>query len=184
MRIMGNYISNPVMGAILSRRSTRDFKRNTQITEAELNTVLEAGIWAPTARNTQQIRFYVIQNREVISTIAENFSRFAFEDGKIRDFSYGAPTFIMLTGKTDSRFLHVDAGIVVANMSLAAESLGLGSLIIGCLKGYFESEDGRNYASSLGIPEDHTFSIGIALGQIATPTPAKPREENRIAFIK
>lgn len=181
---MGDYISNPVMDAIMSRRSIRDFKRDAQIEEAELSTVLEAGVWAPTARNTQHIRLYVIQNRKVISTIAENFSKFAFEDGRIRDFCYGAPTFVMLAGKTASRYLHVDAGIVVANMSLAAESLGLGSLIIGCLKDYFESEDGREYASSLGIPEDYTFSIGIALGKIATPTLAKPREENRITFIK
>jgi len=181
---MGDYISNPVMEAILSRRSTRDFKSDAQITEAELNTVLEAGLWAPTGRNSQQILFHVIQTREIISKMAENFSSFAFDDGKVRDFCYGAPTFIMLSGKTDSKFLHVDAGIVVENMSLAAESLGLGSLIIGCLKSYLESEEGRKYAASLGVPADHTFSIGIALGYIATPTPAKPRLENRINFVK
>jgi nitroreductase len=184
MKIMGDYISNPVMDVVLSRRSTKDYQRGVQISDAELSTILTAGIWAPTARNTQHIRFYVIQNPEVISTIAKNFSDFAFNDGKVRDFCHGAPTFIMLTGKTDSNYRDVDAGIAVENMSLAAESLGLGSVIIGCLKNYFESEDGRKYASTLGIPEDHTFSIGIAVGQIATPPQAKPRVENRITFIK
>lgn len=181
---MSDYTNNPVMAAILSRRSTKDFQRGVQISDAELNTILDAGIWAPTARNAQQVRFFVIQNPEVISTIAKKFSDFSFDDGKIRDFCHGAPTFIMLTGKTDSRYLDVDAGIAAENMSLAAESLGLGSVIIGCVKALFESEEGRKYASTLGIPEDHSFAIGIALGQIATPSQPKPRVENRITFIK
>jgi nitroreductase len=181
---MSETIKNPVMDAILSRRSTRDFKRDVQLTETELNTILEAGIWAPTARNTQHIHFIVIQKPEVIAKIAERFSKNDFNDGKIRDFVYGAPTFIMLTGKKDWKYTHIDAGIVVENMSLAAQSLGLGSLIIGCVKDYFNTEDGRKYAVELGMPEDHVFSIGIALGHIATPTPPKPRVGDRITYIR
>ena len=72
---MSETIKNPVMDAILSRRSTRDFKRDVQLTETELNTILEAGIWDPTARNTQHIHFIVIQKPEVIAKIAEGFSK-------------------------------------------------------------------------------------------------------------
>jgi len=181
---MSDSKKNPVMEAILSRRSTRDFKRDVQLTEEELNTILEAAIWAPTARNTQHIHLIVIQKPEVIAKIAEGFSRHDFNDGKIRDFVYGAPTFIMLTGKKDWKYTHIDAGITVENMSLAAESLGLGSLIIGCCKDYFESEEGRRFALELGMPEDHVFSIGIALGHIATPTQPKPRLGNRITYVR
>jgi len=181
---MSEIIKNPVMDAILSRRSTRDYKRDVQISDEQLNTILEAGIWAPTGRNTQHIRFYVIQKPEIISKIAENFSNFAFNDGKVRDFAFGAPTFIILTGEKDNKWLYIDAGIAVENMALAAESLGLGSLIIGCVKDYFESEEGRKFASELGVPDNHIFTIGLALGHINKPTPPRPRVENRVTIIK
>lgn len=180
---MADIIKNAVTDAMLTRRSIRSYKPE-QISDAELETVLSAGIWAPTARNEQSIKLYVVQSAEVISKIAEGFSTFAFDDGKIRDFAYGAPTLILLYGKTGGRYMETDAGIVVENMSLTAHSLGLGSLIIGCIKEYLQTDAGRAFSSSLGVPEDYSFSIALAVGKTAAPTPAKPRLDGRITYIR
>lgn len=179
---MAEILRNQVVDAITERRSIRSYK-NTQISGSEIATILEAGIWAPTASNRQQICFYVIQDKNKISSISAGFSKFSFDDGKIHDFSYGAPTLIMLFGKTGGRFMEVDAGIAAENMSLAAHCLGLGSLIIGCIKDYIDSEEGRKYAVSLGIPEDQSFGIALALGYTNAPTPPRPRLEGRIKYI-
>ena len=45
-------MENEVLKAIKERRSIRRFKKE-QVSDAELNTVLEAGTWAPTGMGTQ-----------------------------------------------------------------------------------------------------------------------------------
>ncbi len=180
---MSEIISNAVIESILSRRSIRSYT-DAQISDRELETILQAGIWAPTARNAQEINFYVIQNKDSIRELAERYSKYAFNDGKVRNFAYGAPTLILLYGKSGARFMEIDAGIAAENMTLAAHSLGLGSLIIGCIKEYLYSDDGREYATSIGISEDLSFGIALAIGHTNEPTPSKPRLEDRIKYIK
>jgi Nitroreductase len=174
-------IHNAVLDAILSRRSTRSFL-DKQITDAELNTILDAGIWSPTARNQQEIDFYVIQDRNKINLINEKFSS-SLNRENVQDVTFGAPTLVMLFGKKGSRFMRTDSGIAVQNMALAAESLGLGSLIIGCVKEFLDSIEGSELALSLGVPEGNSFCICIALGHIDNTTKALPRRENRVFFL-
>ena len=49
------------------------------------------------------------------------------------NFYYEAPVLILLSAEDGFKWSKVDAGIAVQNMALAAESLGLGSLTIGCI---------------------------------------------------
>lgn len=180
---MADIIRNEVIDAVISRRSIRSYKE-AQISDRELETVLQAGIWAPTARNAQEINFYVIQNKEKINELAKGFAKSKFDDEEVRNFAYDAPTLILLYGKTGARFMETDAGIAAENMSLTAHSLGLGSLIIGIIKEFLYSDDGRKFAASLGIPEDYSFGIALALGYTDKPTPSRPRLEGRIEYIK
>jgi nitroreductase len=55
---------------LLNRRSTRVFK-DEQIKDEELETILEAGRFAPSAMNQQSWHFTVVQNKEVINTLLE-----------------------------------------------------------------------------------------------------------------
>jgi nitroreductase len=59
---------NEVLTTIKKRRSVRSFKPD-QITEAELQTVLEAGIYAPSAGNQQLWHFTVIQDKQVLDQL-------------------------------------------------------------------------------------------------------------------
>ncbi len=178
---MGQTIRNMVTETILERRSVRAYL-NKKITEAELNTVLEAGIWAPTARNQQEIEFYVLKDRKLIDQLSERFSAFANKD-KVQDLSFGAPVLILLYGKEGSRFMTMDAGIAVENMAIAAQSLGLSSVIVGCFKEFMESEEGRKYSESIGVPESFSFCISIAIGYGAESGKAQPRREGRICCV-
>lgn len=180
---MTEIIRNEVVDTVLSRRSIRSYTE-AQISDLELQTILEAGLWAPTARNGQEINFYVIQNKAIIEQLAKGFAKSKFDDEKALNFAYGAPTLILLYGKTDARYMAMDAGIAAENMSLTAHSLGLGSLIIGIIKEYLYSDEGIKFAASLGIPEDYSFGIALALGYTDKPTPSRPRAEGRIKYIK
>jgi hypothetical protein len=49
-------------------------------------------------------------------------------------------------------------------MSLAAESLGLGSLIIGCIYDALNGDKKDYYSKAFKLPENYSFEIAIAVG--------------------
>ncbi len=52
-------------------------------------------------------------------------------------------------------------------MALAAEALGLGSLIIGCIYDALRGEKKDYFAKALRFPEQYEFEIAIAFGHKA-----------------
>lgn len=79
---------------LITRRSIRKYKP-TQITQEELDTVLLAGTYAPTALNRQSPLLVAIQNKEIRDEISRlNGSVFPLE--RPGDPFYGAPTVIVV----------------------------------------------------------------------------------------
>lgn len=70
----------------------------------------------------------------------------------------------MLSAEEGFRWSQVDSGIAVQNMTLAAESLGLGTLIIGCIYDAMYGENREYYLEQLGIPDGYSFTIALAVG--------------------
>ena len=60
---------NETLKTLLGRRCVRKFKPE-QIKDEELNSVLEAGMYAPSGANQQSALFVVIQNKEMLKKIA------------------------------------------------------------------------------------------------------------------
>lgn len=178
---MREIISNPVTKTIFERRSIRSYL-DKMPTQSELDTILEAGIWAPTARNQQETDFYVIRDRSLIGILSEKYSAFA-KKNEVQDISFGAPILILLYAKTDARFRDMDAGITAENMAIAAQSLGLGSLIIGCFREYMLSNEGLAFSKSIGVAKEYTFCVAFAVGYPLNQTKALPRRENRVFYI-
>ena len=52
---------NETMEALLERRSTRHYTEEP-VSEAALAQILEAGLWAPTARNRQEVKIAVARD--------------------------------------------------------------------------------------------------------------------------
>jgi nitroreductase len=61
---------NEVLKAMKNRRSIRQYK-SEQIGDAELQAIMEAAIYAPSAMNQQKWHFTVIQNRKTLDKIAD-----------------------------------------------------------------------------------------------------------------
>lgn len=154
-----------VLNAIASRSSTRGYGAE-KLTGEQLETLLTAGLQAPTATNRQELHFTVLDGTDPIL--------FEIQDamgGRMRptmNFWYDAPTVIVISGETAFRWTAVDAGIAVENIALAAEALGLGNVILGCLKAAMEGEDRERFAAALRFPEGYGFQIAIAVGPKAS----------------
>ncbi len=161
---------NDALKAIARRRSIRKFKPG-QISEAELQSVIDAGLAAPSGHNDQSCWFAVIQNRELGRAISDGGKEamrmipipWIVELGKNSGYNifYEAPTVIIVAARKDAVSPLADVCAAIENMLIAAESLGLGSCWIGFAKFYFSSEERTR---KLGIPEGYEVHYAVSLG--------------------
>lgn len=184
---------NETLKTILNRRSIRKFK-SEQIKDEELQLILEAAKFAPSAMNQQSYHFTVVQNKEILQKI-ENVTKSAFLNSGNPSFEarakgenftpfYNSPTFIIVTGDAKAIAPQNDGSLAIGNILIAAESLGIGTCWIHALSFVFSTEEGKVLKKELGIPE-HYIAIGsVALGYKDMEASAPPRKEGTINIIK
>ncbi len=172
-----------VLQVISNRRSHRAYKEE-QLPEEILASILKAGLESPSARNQQPWHFSVVQNAALIQDVHDEAARVMGKSGSPRfadpafQMFYHAPTVIFLFGEKDFPWTQVDCGIAVENMALAAEGLGVGSVILGLPKPAFAGEKADELRTRLQCPEGYDFVIALALGYAAdTKDPHGLREE-------
>lgn len=168
-----------------NRRSIRKFK-SEQIKDEELNIVLEAGTYGPTAMGLQTPLIVAVQNKEDVALIDRLSSKVGgrSESGAY----YGAPTIILVFYTDRARnelFGTIDASSVTTNMLNAAYAVGLGSCWIHRCHEVFETEEGKALLEKWGIKEHVVGVTSIALGYADMPQPEpKPRREGYVVKIK
>jgi nitroreductase len=103
---------------------------------------------------------------------------------KTKSFYYDAPVVIILSGREDFYWSAVDAGIAVENMSIAAEALGLGSIIIGCIRDAMNGERRAYFSEELKLPEGYRYQIAFAAGRKAAgKLPHEFDEEKNVTYL-
>ena len=184
---------NETVKSIMERRSVRKFKP-AQITDAELDCIIGCGLRAPSAMNTQNWHFTVVQNAgtiaRIIGAIRENMPPEALARNRERrgddDFDpfYGAPTLVLVSGDAKDAYTDANCGYAVENVCVAAQSLGVASIIIGMMRMYFMGPDAETRARELGVPDGYRPLYAVCLGY-ADMTPAAPElMEGRVSYIK
>jgi Nitroreductase len=185
---------NETMKTILNRRSFRAYKPE-QIKEAELQSILGAGQWAPSGMNTQPWHFSVIQKQDLLNKIDGVIKEALLKSGnpqmagraKEENFSifYHAPTLIIVSADPKVPTPQYDSAIAMSYMFLAAESLGVGSCWINAIAVNFNAEPGKAMLKELAVPEGYTIYSAGAFGYPAGEIPsAAPRKEGTISIIQ
>ena len=166
---------------IRTRRSCRSYKPQ-QITDEQLNAVLEAGTYAPTSRGLQSPFIVAIQNKDLLKLLAEMNAEVM---GTTTNPYYDAPTYILVFVPDGFANGVYDAALVLENMMLAAHAQGLGSCWIHREREMFATEEGKELMKQWGLP-DGLIGIGaLALGYPeGEPAPAKPRKEGYTRVIR
>ncbi len=182
---------NETLNTIQKRVSHRKYAK-TQLTKEQLDAITRAALQSPSATNRQPWHFSVVQDAALIQRIHDAAAKVAlkrdrsqrsprYDDDTFQVFYY-APTIIILSSE-DTHYAPIDCGIAVQNIALAAESLGLGSVILGLPRDAFAGEDREALEKELGFPEGYIFQIGISLGTpLDTKAPHK-LDENKITYI-
>lgn len=162
-------MDNEVLKAIRERRSIRRYMPQ-QIKEDELRAVLESGTWAPTGHGTQDPIIIAVQDPDTCAVLRKLNAQVL--GNPAADPFYGAPTIILVLSKASNPNCVKDGSLVISNIMLAAHSIGLGSCWINRCKEMFETDEGRELASGLGIPEGYAGVGCISLGYKAHEAPA------------
>lgn len=131
-------MTNETLHTLETRRSCRAYKPE-QITKEELEAVLRAGTFAPSAMNRQSAKIVVVQDAE---TRARLTRMNAAVMGNTGDPMYGAPTILVVLADANARCGVQDGSLVMGNLMNAAAAIGLGSCWINRAKEEFETEEG------------------------------------------
>lgn len=160
------------------RRSIRKYQ-DRQIEEADLQKILEAGMYAPTGMGMQSPLMVVVQDRDTIAKLSKMNAKI-FGNENMEPF-YGAPTVIVVLADKNRPTYIEDGSLVMGNLMNAAHALGLGSCWIHRAKQEFESEEGKELLRQWGIEGDYAGIGHCIIGYPDGAIPeAKPRKENYI----
>jgi nitroreductase len=166
---------------IRERRSCRKFQ-DRQISDEQLNTILEAGTWAATGRGLQSPIMIVVQDKPTLEKLSKMN---AVVMGVDSDPFYGAPTYVIVLADRARPTCVEDGSLVMGNLLNAAHSLGLGSCYIFRAKEVFETAEGKALLRRWGLKESLVGIGNCILGYPAEGAllPPSPRKEGYILHI-
>ena len=172
---------NETLRVLKERRSVRRYKAE-QITEAELNAVLEAGTWAPSAKGLQTSVLVVVQDPETIAYMSRLNAEIQGNPGT--DPFYGAPTVVVVLGDGEKLNWLQDGSLVMGNLMNAAHALGLGSCWVHRARQVHETDAGKELLRKWGVPEGYAGVGNCILGYPDGEIPkAAPRKDNFIIRV-
>ncbi len=161
---------------ILTRRSVRKYAPQ-QITDAELDKVLEAGLYAPTAKNNQKPIMVAVRDKETRDLLSKANAAIM---GVETDPFYGAPCVIVVLADPAFPTWIDDGSLVMGNLLNAAHAIGLGSCWINRAREFFDMEEGKALLKKWGIPETYRGVGNCILGYAEETPEPKARVEGRI----
>ena len=164
-----------------------------QLTEQQLETIVQAALQAPSAINAQPWHFSVVQDQALLLRINQAAAKHArkrpantrsprFDDDSFHIF-YHAPTVVFISARKTS-YSQIDCGIAVQNMALAAEALGLGSVILGLPREAFVEEDKAPLEQALQFPEGYEYVIAIAIGTPDDEKKPHEMDKAKVSYIR
>ena len=140
---------------VKERYSVRSYAEK-EVEEEKLNQVLEAGLLAPTAKNIQPQRIYLLKSEEALNKVRE-----------LTRMLYNAPMAFLFAVNKDEEWNnplqegftsgHQDVSICATQMMLEAAELGLGTVWVN----YFPQKEVHD---ALGLPENEEVVLLLPIG--------------------
>lgn len=171
---------------IEKRRSIRKYK-NQPVSHQDIETIIQAAILAPSWKNSQVTRYYVVKNEDVLKQVKLALPE--FNQNNVKD----APVLIIPTivlnrsgferdgtptNELANGWGYYDCGLHNMNLLLKATELGLSTLVIGI-------RNQEKIREILEIPQTESIVSVIALGygDITPEMPKRKKVEDITRFF-
>lgn len=173
-----------VFEVITTRRSIRRYK-DTPVEPDKLEKVLEAARWAPSWKNTQCWHFVIVDDRNIMAQLASTLP----ETNPARESFSQAPLVIVACARKGLAGYHkgdfgtdkgdwfmFDVALCMANLTLMAHALGLGTVHVGL---FDAKEAGRILSVPAGFEVVEMTPLGYPDGE---PKKTTRRELNEFVY--
>lgn len=162
---------------VASRQSDRAYDTGRVVEPEKLERILEAARLAPSACNAQPWKFVVVNDPQLAVQVGKATAGLG-----MNKFAKDAPVHILVVEESmnitsflgakikDKYFPLIDIGIAAGHITLAAESMGLGS----CILGWFDEKEIKRLT---GIPANKRLLLDITIGYPAKPKRKKSRKD-------
>ncbi|KAJ4457510.1 hypothetical protein PAPYR_6987 [Paratrimastix pyriformis] len=157
------------LDVIASRRSCRSFT-STPVPRDVIEKIVQAGAEAPCAMGRYPWTFTVVNNPETLARVNQ----------ETKKQTYGAPCVIFVgVNNGIPGYELFDAALACENICIAAQSLGLGSIILS----YHYPTDVTPAVNTIcGKPADHKICMGVAIGTANGPVHAHTHPAPNVTF--
>lgn len=185
---------NDLLRVIKERRTTRKYTAQPVERQA-IETIVEAGLYAPSGHNKQPWHFTVITDSAIMDTMNQEVKGLAKQspDEMIQKMAsndqfhifYNAPAMIVISGNAEEGVtMREDCAAAAQNMLLAAESLGLGACWNGMVSFLFRSPLGESYQEKFSIPQGYQPLYAVVLGHKAVSASQAPaRKQGTVTYL-
>lgn len=168
--------ANDFLSLVTARQSDRAYDETRPVEQDKLERILEAARLAPSACNAQPWKFVVVTDPELAVQVGKataglgmnKFAKYAPVHILIVEESMNITSFLGAKIK-DKYFPLIDIGIATSHLTLAAESEGLGS----CILGWFDEKEIKRL---VGIPSNKRLLLDITIGYPVKPKRKKSRK--------
>ena len=156
-----------------TRRAVRKYT-DQAVSEDIIDQIIEAGLWAPSGMGRQSQIILAVSDRQTRDTLSRLNAEVMNGAG---DPFYGAPQVLVVLADKNVRTYLYDGSVVMQNMALKAEELGVASCWIHRAKEVFETEEGKAILKKAGIEGDYEGIGNLIIGYADGPVP-EPKERN------
>ena len=170
---------NEVIQVLKNRHSVKNYTHR-QVEDAVLDQILEAGLYAPSGLNNQQVYCVAVREKDTRDLLAKLNSEIR---GVEADMFYGAPCVIVVLANPENNTWIEDGSLVLGNLLNAATAMGVDSCWIHRARETFDRPEGKELLKAWGLPENLRGVGNCILGYAAGETQKKPRREGRIIKI-
>lgn len=170
---------NEVLNNIYTRRSIRKFKEQ-DVPKDLVDEIVKAGTYAPSGKNLQTYRFYVMQNADSIKSLQDVVAK-GMENPAYT--LYGAKTIVLVACEKEAVNGVSDCSCAIENMLLAAHSLGLGACWINQLKYCGYKAEVADYLEGLGIDKDMQVVGMVGMGYPDEEREAAKRQDDLVTYL-
>ncbi len=190
-----------ILGLIQSRRSVREYQQKP-IPKADLQQIVEAGIWAPSSMGREPWRFVVVTKPEELKSLGheagvelarylktpeaeakygkKNCERFMPRAEGEDELFYSAPAIVFVIS-THEPSDHFDHGLAAQNMMLCAHGLGVASCCIGLAEPMNNSKKVRK---QFAMKPGEKLVIALIFGYSAEEPHDKKRNLEAVRWVE
>ena len=140
---------------IFARRSIRQYTGQL-VSEADITSLLQAGMAAPSAGNRKPWHFVIVTDKQTLRAIADAPPYSRLGDAALAIVVCGDPSI--------SDWWLQDCTLATENILIAAAGLGLGAVFLGC---HEQAEREQPIRQVLGIPEEIGMASVLSIGHPA-----------------